>query len=158
MIYLGSDHAGFELKEDIARVLEESNQEFVDLGPEELDPDDDYPDYAFAVGQAVADDPEALGILACGSAQGMCIAANKVKGVRAVAVADIEDAIKTRQHNDANVLCVSGWNQSIETVEPVIDAFLSTDFTGEERHMRRLGKIVEYENGTEFPPSGNEAA
>jgi ribose 5-phosphate isomerase B len=153
MIYLGSDHAGFELKQDIATLLTESKLEFVDLGPPELDTDDDYPDYAFAVGEAVAEDPDSMGLLACGSAQGMCIAANKVKGVRAVAVADIADAIKTREHNDANVLCVSGWNQSIDAVEPVIDAFLSTEFTGEERHVRRLGKIDDYENGTELPPA-----
>lgn len=145
MIYLGSDHAGFELKEQIADALAAADQEFTDLGPGELDQDDDYPDYAFAVGAAVADNPGAFGILVCGSAQGVCIAANKVKGIRAVAVTDPQDAERSREHNDANVLCLSGWNLKIEDVAPIVDAFVSTEFTGEERHVRRLGKIADYE-------------
>lgn len=145
MIYLGSDHAGFELKADIARMLSAAGQEFTDLGPDELDQDDDYPDYAFTVGQAVAQDPDALGILACGTSEGICIAANKVKGIRAVAPTTPETAGLTRSHNDANVLCVSGWNQKIEDVAPIVTAFLSTGFSGEERHLRRIGKILAYE-------------
>lgn len=145
MIYLGSDHAGFELKQEVARLLRAAGQDVTDLGAIELDPDDDYPDYAFAVGQAVADNPEAMGILACGSAQGICIAANKVKGVRAVAVTTVEDAVRTREHNDANILCLSGWNLDDEALGPIVEAFISTEFTGEERHVRRIGKIVDYE-------------
>lgn len=146
MIYLGSDHAGHELKLEIARYLEEQGLEYKDLGNTVNDPDDDYPDYAFPVAEAVAKDEGAFGILACGSAQGVCIAANKVKGVRAVAVADAEAARLAREHNAANVLCLSGWNATLDDVQPVIDAFLQAEFTGEERHARRLGKIGEYEN------------
>ena len=153
MIYLGSDHAGFELKQEVARLLRVAGEDVTDLGALELDPDDDYPDYAFAVGQAVAENPEAKGILVCGSAQGVCIAANKVKGIRAVAVTNAEDAARTREHNDANVLCLSGWSLSPDDVAPIVEAFLGTDFTGEERHLRRLGKIVEYESGSGFPLS-----
>jgi ribose 5-phosphate isomerase B len=145
MIYLGSDHAGFELKQEIDRTLEAADQAFTDLGPDELDPEDDYPDYAFAVGQAVSEDPDAFGILVCGSAQGVCIAANKVNGVRAVAVTSAQDAERAREHNDANVLCLSGWNLKIADVAPIIDAFISTKFSGEERHMRRIAKILDYE-------------
>ena len=145
MIYLGSDHAGHELKLEIAAYLEERGEEFKDLGNTISDPGDDYPDYAFAVAEAVAKDADAFGILACGSAQGVCIAANKVRGVRAAAVATPDEARLTREHNAANVLCLSGWNRTIDEAKPVIDAFLSTEFTDEERHLRRLAKISEYE-------------
>lgn len=146
MIYLGSDHAGHELKLEIASYLKERGREFKDLGNTISDPDDDYPDFAFAVAEGVAADADAFGILACGSAQGVCMAANKVKGIRAAAVATPEDARMTREHNAANVLCLSGWNRTIDEVKPIIDAFLTTEFTNEERHVRRLAKISEYED------------
>lgn len=145
MIYLGSDHAGHELKQALMRHLEVSGKEFQDLGNTALDPDDDYPDYAFAVGEAVAREDGAVGILACGSAQGVCMAANKVKGIRAVAVMDSEGAKMARAHNDANVLCLSGWNTTGDGFAPVVDAFLSTPFSGDEHHARRIGKISAYE-------------
>jgi ribose 5-phosphate isomerase B len=145
MIYLGSDHAGHELKLEVAAYLEEQGLDFRDLGNTISDPDDDYPDYAFAVAEAVAKEDDAFGILACGSSEGVCIAANKVKGVRAAPVVTPEMARLTREHNAANVLCLSGWNQTIEDAKPVIDAFLSTEFAGDERHVRRLSKISEYE-------------
>jgi ribose 5-phosphate isomerase B len=147
MIYLGSDHAGWQLKQDVKKVLYDLGLRFDDLGNAELKSDDDYPDYAFKVGEAVAKDPKSFGILLCGSAQGICIAANKVKGVRAVAVSTIEGALKTRQHNDANVLCLSGWTQGAEKMAPVIKAFLETNFSGEARHVRRIGEITAYEHG-----------
>lgn len=146
MIYLGSDHAGHELKVEIAAYLESLNQDFKDLGNTFNDPDDDYPDYAFAVAEAVAKEADAFGILVCGSAQGVCMAANKVRGVRAAAVATAEEARMTREHNAANVLCLSGWKRTIDDAKPVIDAFLTTEFSGEERHARRLTKISEYED------------
>lgn len=146
MIYLGSDHAGHELKLEVAAYLEEQAQEFRDLGNTFNDPDDDYPDYAFAVAEAVAKEEGAFGILACGSSQGVCMAANKVKGVRAAPVSTPEEARRTREHNAANVLCLAGWSTTIEEAKPVIDAFLTTEFTGEERHVRRLTKISEYED------------
>jgi ribose 5-phosphate isomerase B len=146
MIYLGSDHAGHELKLEVAAYLDERGLEYRDLGNVINDPDDDYPDYAFPVAEAVAKEDDAYGILACGSAQGVCIAANKVKGVRAAAVATPEEARKTREHNAANVLCLSGWKGSIEDVVPVIDAFIGTEFSDEERHARRLAKIRAYED------------
>ncbi|MEK7545986.1 MAG: RpiB/LacA/LacB family sugar-phosphate isomerase [Patescibacteria group bacterium] len=146
MIYLGSDHAGHELKVEIAAYLDGLNEELKDLGNTFNDPDDDYPDYAFAVAEAVAADPDSFGILVCGSAQGVCMAANKVRGVRAAVVATADEARMTREHNAANVLCLSGWKRTIEDAKPVIDAFITTEFSGEERHARRLTKISEYED------------
>lgn len=145
MIYLGSDHAGHELKQAVARHLASSGQDTQDLGNAVFDPADDYPDYAFKVGEAVAGDPGSFGILVCGSAQGVCLAANKVKGVRAAAAMDIESAKLARAHNDANILCLSGWRASNDDVSAIVDAFLSTPFSGEERHARRIGKISTYE-------------
>ena len=145
MIYLGSDHAGWKLKQEVRALLADLKEEFEDLGNLVEEPTDDYPDYAFKVGEAVAKNPGSYGILVCGSAQGVCIAANKVKGVRAVYVGTHEEAAKTREHNDANVLCLSGWNQSIEAVRTIIATFLGTPFTDEERHQRRLTKISSYE-------------
>lgn len=146
MIYLGSDHAGHELKLEIATHLEERGEEYRDLGNTFNDPEDDYPDFAFAVAEAVAADADSFGILVCGSAQGVCMAANKVKGVRAAAVTTPEDARLTREHNAANVLCLSGWKRTIEEAGPIVDTFITTEFSGEERHVRRLTKISEYED------------
>jgi len=146
MIYIGSDHAGHELKLEIAAYLEQLKLDFRDLGNTINDPDDDYPDYAFAVAEAVTKEEGAFGILVCGSSQGVCMAANKVKGIRAAPVSTPEEARRTREHNAANVLCLAGWSTTIEEAMPVIDAFVSTEFSGEERHLRRLTKITEYED------------
>lgn len=145
MIYLGSDHAGYELKQDVKRYLASVEAECEDLGDKELDKNDDYPDYGFAVAEAIRRDFGSYGILICGSSQGVCIAANKVPGVRAVSVKSVEEARLTREHNNANVLCLSGWNQDIDDVKPLIETFLKTPFSDEERHHRRVGKITGYE-------------
>ncbi len=146
MIYLGSDHAGFDMKQEVKKMLQEFGYDFRDLGANVEDPQDDYPEYAFAVGEAVAKESGSFGVLVCGTSQGVCIAANKVRGVRAVSVRDIEDAARTREHNNANVLCLSGWNQSAADIRPIIKTFLSTPFSGEARHARRLEKISKYES------------
>lgn len=145
MIYLGSDHAGFKLKQAVKKYLDELEKEHKDLGNTKLEETDDYPDFGFAVGEAIKGDFGSYGILVCGSAQGVCMAANKVHGVRAAIVTTAEEAKKTREHNNANVLCLSGWNQTIDDVKPIIDAFLNTPFSDEERHHRRVGKITDYE-------------
>lgn len=145
MIYLGSDHAGFELKQAVKGWLESIEEPYEDKGNAVLDPADDYPDFGFAVAEAVRDDFGGKGILVCGSAQGVCIAANKVAGVRAVAARTAEEARLAREHNNANVLCLSGWKQSLEDAKPVIEAFLRTPFSDEERHHRRVDKITNYE-------------
>ena len=152
MIYLGADHAGFELKEKIKEDLIKKGQKVADLGAHTLDKNDDYPDYAKAVADKVAADSSAKGILFCGSAEGVCIAANKVKGIRAVAVWSTTNAKMSRAHNDANVLCLSGGQTlepipatSFEEAREIVDTWLATPFSGAERHQRRIQKIHELE-------------
>jgi ribose 5-phosphate isomerase B len=147
MIYLGSDHAGFILKKSIKKILDELGEKYEDLGNALEDPADDYPDYAFKVGEAVGKKKGSYGILSCGSAQGVCIAANKVKGVRAAYAVSHEEAQKVREHNDANILCLSGWKQNEDEIRPILATFLGTQFMDEERHVRRIEKISKYEGG-----------
>lgn len=155
MIYLASDHAGFELKEKIKPYLKSKGYEIEDKGAYSLNKGDDYPDYGFPAAKAVAESKgEAKGILFCGSAEGICIVANKVKGIRAVAVWSDINARLSREDNDANVLCLSGGKKilesipslSIEEAKKIIDIWLDTPFSGEERHIRRINKIRKLES------------
>ncbi|MBI4983662.1 RpiB/LacA/LacB family sugar-phosphate isomerase [Candidatus Woesearchaeota archaeon] len=153
-IYLGSDHAGFELKKKIKSWLKKKKIAFQDLGNLVFDPNDDYPDFAAKVARkAVA--AKSFGVLLCGSAEGMCIAANKISGARAVAPCSLIAAKRAREHNNANILCLAGG----KTLEPMpglsftqatklLDTFLCVSFSKEERHMRRLNKIKKLERGT----------
>ena len=143
MIFLGTDHGGFELKEKVKKWLEEWKEEYSDLGNKEYDKEDDYPDYALAVSRQVAKGGK--GILFCRSAAGMVIAANKIAGVRAISAFDEESAQHSREHNDANVLVLSGDWLDDEKAEKIIQTWLNTEFTQEERHVRRLNKIKEIE-------------
>ena len=139
-IYLGADHAGFDLKEKVKRWLERKEIPYGDLGNQLLNPNDDYPDYAIKVAKRVAKE-KTLGILFCGSAQGMCIAANKVKGARAAVPFSIKEARLAREHNDANIICLSGWYYHFHKATKLIETFIETDFSKAERHVRRLEKI-----------------
>ena len=145
MIYLGGDHAGFKLKQEIAGYLKSLGYEVSDLGAKKLNPKDDYPDYGFKVGEKVAKNGE-KGILFCGSAEGVCIAANKVEGVRAVNPANVKLAKLSREHNDANVLCFSGWYTSPSAAKKIVSTWLKTPFSGEARHVRRIKKISKFES------------
>ncbi len=144
VIYIGSDHAGFKLKESMKKYLDSLGVEYEDLGAFKLNKNDDYPIYAAKVARKVASS-HSFGILFCGSSQGVCIAANKIKGIRAVAVNNVKDAEMTRLHNDANVLCLSGWNISRSSAEKIIKKFLFTLFSNEERHKRRIKEISRLE-------------
>lgn len=144
-IIVGSDHAGFDLKEHFKGYLEQAGHDVVDVGTTSEE-SVDYPDYARSVGEAVASGDADLGILACGSGLGMAIAANKVDGVRAVQVMDPELAKMARMHNDANVLTLPGRYMTTEQADAVIDAFLGATFEGG-RHQKRVDKITEIENG-----------
>jgi ribose 5-phosphate isomerase B len=154
-IYLASDHAGFELKESIKSHLKNKGYDVEDMGAHSYDKDDDYPDYGYPAARAVAGSGgKARGLFFCGSAEGICIVANKVRGVRAVAVWTPKNATMSRRHNDANVLCLSGGKTlspipslSVEEAKKIIDVWLLTPFSGEERHVRRLEKIGKIENG-----------
>lgn len=141
MIYLGSDHAGFKLKEAVKKYLAAQKIKFEDLGALELDTKDDYPDFGARVAQGVAVNPKKnKGILVCGSAEGMGMVANKFKGVRAAVVYNEETAKKSREHNDANILSISGWDLSEAKAKRIVKAWLSAKFSGG-RHARRLKKI-----------------
>jgi ribose 5-phosphate isomerase B len=141
-IYLGADHEGNQLKEAIKMELVREGYNIIDLSPEKPEGGDDYPDYAFAVGEAVAKDAEARGILICDTGIGMSIAANKIKGVRAALVMDIFSTRRSREHNDANIIIFGSHfikkNIAIECVK----YFLDTVFSSADRHNRRKGKIV----------------
>lgn len=143
-IYLGADHAGFKLKEQIKKYLEKMKYNVSDQGAFKFDKLDDYPDFAARVAKKIIKGDD-RGILFCGSSHGVCIAANKFKGIRAVAVSNVRDAKLTREHNNANVLCLSGWNLKLENAKRIIEIWLKTEFGGEGRHMRRLGKIKKLE-------------
>jgi len=145
VIYLGADHAGFELKEHLKRYLTKKGYEVYDEGAHKIDKLDDYPDYAMKVANEVAENLDAKGILFCGSAQGMCIAANKFSGIRAVAPANKKEALLTRTHNNANILCLAGWSLSRLKARRIVNTWLEAEFSNEPRHVRRLKKIADIE-------------
>lgn len=143
-IYLGADHAGFELKEKIKRWLKKHNIAYEDVGDKIYNPNDDYPDYAEKVAREVVRN-NSLGILVCGSAQGICIAANKIKNVRAVVPFSLKEARLSREHNDANIICLSGWFVHFHKATKMLEKFLTTPFSQEMRHRRRVEKIKRLE-------------
>ena len=144
-IAIGSDHRGFEAKRRIVSLLQQLGHEVHDLGPESKD-SVDYPDYAFEVARAVGQGGAERGILICGTGIGMCIAANKVPGVRAAPCHDSITAEMSRRHNDANVLCLSADLMGDELIDRMVRIWLETPFDGG-RHARRVEKIVRYESG-----------
>jgi len=144
-LYIGSDHAGFKLKQKVARFLQKKKIIFEDLGNKKYQKNDDYPDYAKKVGQAVQKNKDSFGILACGSSQGVAIAANKIKGIRATPVFDVKQAKQVREHNNANVLCLSGWYTKEKDAQKIINTFLKTKFSKASRHKRRISKISKME-------------
>jgi ribose 5-phosphate isomerase B len=140
-IVIGSDHAGFDQKQRLARYLADEGHDVQDVGASNGTDSVDYPDFAFAVARGVADGDADFGVLVCGTGIGMAVAANKVAGVRAANVTDPEFAKLARQHNDANVVTVSGRFVPVQTNEAILDAFVGTQFEGG-RHSRRVDKIT----------------
>ncbi len=146
MIYISADHAGYQLKKELVDFLAKKlGLETTDLGPKEYDKDDDFVDYAVKLAQKVASDTKSKGILICGSGHGMCITANKIKGIRAIIGYSISGAEFGRQHNDANVLCLAGRILSKDHAEAITKKFLETEFKNEVRFIRRNEKIAELE-------------
>ena len=144
-IFLGADHRGFKLKEKIKNYLQKLNFSFEDLGNFKFDPKDDYPDFAFLVAKKVAQ-KKGKGILICGSGEGMCIVANKVKGIRAATAFTPSQAKTLREKNDINILCLaSDWIKEKEA-KKIVEVFLKTKFSGLIRHKRRIEKIKKIEN------------
>lgn len=149
-IILGADHAGFALKEKLKKFLLSKGWVVEDLGAKKLNKNDDYPDFALRVAARVAGQRNNLGILVCGSGAGVCITANKVKNIRAVAVSSSAEAKLTREHNDANILCLSGWNLTLAKAQKIVTVWLKTSFSHDPRHRRRVRKITLIENRRNF--------
>jgi RpiB/LacA/LacB family sugar-phosphate isomerase len=139
-VAIGADHGGFEMKEALKKHLAERGLSVADFGAKTKDPLDDYPDFGRAVAQSVAQGRAQTGVLICTTGIGMSITANKVPGIRAALVADEQTAASSRQHNNANVVCLAAKGTSNETAKKIVDAFLNANFEGG-RHERRVGKI-----------------
>lgn len=144
-VHLGCDHAGFELKEALVEHLSAEGHEVVDHGALEYDALDDYPSFCFAAAEAVVADPGSLGIVLGGSGNGEQIAANKVAGVRCALAWSVSTAQLAREHNDANLIGVGARQHSQEEAFAIVDAFLATPFSGDERHQRRIDQLSAYE-------------
>lgn len=140
MVLIGNDHAGYEVKKELVKFLEENNYQVKDYGCDSTD-SVDFPDYAFQVCENIKDNDK--GILICTTGIGMSIAANKVKGIRCAKVDNVNEARLTRLHNDSNVLAISAL-KDINEIKKIVLTFLETSFSNEERHVRRIGKIDEY--------------
>jgi ribose 5-phosphate isomerase B len=155
-VHLGCDHAGLELKHHLVMWLTEHGYEPVDHGPFEYDAQDDYPVFCLRAAEAVAADRaggrDSLGIVIGGSGNGEQMAANKVRGVRSALVWSEETAALAREHNDATVLSVGGRMHTADEVTRFVEVFLTTPFSGEERHVRRIGQLTTYETTGELPP------
>ena len=150
-VYLGSDHAGFELKSHLVNHLAKQGYEVVDVGPHVFDPEDDYPAFCLNTGAKVVADQGSLGIVIGGSGNGEQIAANKIPGVRSALAWKVEIAQLARQHNDSNVLAIGARQHTLDEASAMAEAFLTTSFSGNERHARRIGQLAEYERSHELP-------
>ena len=146
MLYIASDHAGSQLKKDIIKYLKtQLNKEVEDMGPTAFVETDDFPDFAFPLAKAVAKNKDDFGILICGTGQGMCIAANKVKGAYAITGYNIHATELGRKHNNANILCMPGNPASLDFAHAIVKKFLETKFDGDARFVRRNEKIEKME-------------
>lgn len=151
-VHLGSDHAGFELKQAIVRRLGELGHEAVDHGPAEYDAVDDYPPFVLRAALGTVDDAGSLGVVLGGSGNGEAIAANKVRGVRCALAWSVETARLGREHNDANVVSLGARMHDEATALAILEAFLDTAYSGEERHSRRIAMLSDYEQTGALPP------
>ncbi len=160
-VHLGSDHAGLELKDHLVAWLADHGYEPVDHGPFVYDAVDDYPVFCLRAAIGVAADREegldSLGVVIGGSGNGEQMAANKVRGVRAALVWSEETAVLAREHNDANVVSVGGRQHSLRDMTRFVEVFLQTPFSHDERHVRRIGQLTEYERTGDLPPLPDSA-
>ncbi|MCU1611541.1 MAG: rpiB [Pseudonocardiales bacterium] len=151
-LYLGSDHAGFELKTFLLEHLTSLGHEVVDVGPAVFDADDDYPPFCIATARRVVADSGSLGVVIGGSGNGEQISANKVVGCRAALVWSTETAALAREHNDAQVMGIGARMHSPAEAAEIVETFLATPFSGGERHCRRIAQISTFETTGEIPP------
>ncbi|MGB4137492.1 MAG: ribose-5-phosphate isomerase [Microbacterium sp.] len=155
-IHLATDHAGLDFSTRLQEHLRQAGHEVIDHGPLSYDPVDDYPAFCIRAAQAVVADQaagiETLGVVFGGSGNGEQIAANKVAGIRAALVWNIATAELAREHNDANVISIGARQHTFEEVTALIDRFIETPFSGEERHVRRIGQIADFERDGSLLP------
>ena len=144
-IAVAADHAGVPLNVHVIKELRALGHEVEDFGTHDGTQADDYPDYALKVGEAVRNGVAECGIIICGSGVGAAVAANKLRGVRAALCGDTYSARQSREHDDCNVLCLGARVVGIEVATEIVRAFVAARFTGEERHRRRLGKVLDIE-------------
>ncbi|WP_094287535.1 ribose-5-phosphate isomerase [Mycobacterium lehmannii] len=150
-VYLGSDHAGYELKEHIMSHLQESGHDPVDCGAYTDDPNDDYPPFCIAAAMGTVGDPGSRGIVLGGSGNGEQIAANKVQGIRCALAWNTETAALAREHNDAQMVSIGARMHSVEDALAIVDTFLATSFSKGERHQRRIDILTDYERTGRAP-------
>lgn len=151
-VYIGSDHAGFELKAHLVEHLRAAGHDVVDVGAPAYDSDDDYPPYCVEAARRTLADPGSLGVVLGGSGNGEQIAANKVPGCRAALAWNVETATLAREHNDAQVVAVGARMHTVEQATEIVDTFLATPFSQGERHQRRIAMLAEYERTGTPPP------
>jgi ribose 5-phosphate isomerase B len=155
-VHLGCDHAGLELKEHLTAWLTDHGYEPVDHGPFQYDAVDDYPVFCLRAAEGVARDRaeglDSLGVVIGGSGNGEQMAANKVHGIRAALAWSEQTAALAREHNDAQVVSVGGRMHSLEEMTRLVEVFLTTPFSDDERHVRRIGQMTSYETSGELPP------
>ncbi|MEU4829367.1 ribose-5-phosphate isomerase [Streptosporangium sp. NPDC023615] len=151
-VYIGADHAGYELKNHIVSWLKEHGHEVTDCGPSVYDAEDDYPPFVLRAAEGVVKDPGSLGVVIGGSGNGEQIAANKVRGVRAALAWSEETARLAREHNDANVISLGARMHTPQEAAGFVGVFLDTAYSGAERHSRRIAQLASYETDGRLPP------
>lgn len=156
-IHLGSDHAGFEVKNQVAEQLRGTGHEVVDHGPFCFDEGDDYPVFCLRAAEAVAHDDGSFGVVLGGSGNGEQISANKVRGIRAALAWTDDTARLARQHNDARVISVGVRMHPVDDIVRFVKIFVATPFSGDDRHARRIGMLTRYEQTGELPPLAGRA-
>lgn len=153
-VHVGADHAAFEMLNELVAFLEAEGHEVTNHGPHAYDAQDDYPVFVLRAAEAVAADPDALGVVLGGSGNGEQMAANKVRGVRAALCYDEELARLAREHNDARVLSIGARMSEPDVARAMVRTFVGTPFSGDERHVRRIRMIEAYEADGTLPPLG----
>ncbi len=156
-VHLGSDHAGYEVKNQLAEQLRQSGHEVVDHGPFQHDEDDDYPVFCLRAAEAVAREDDSLGVVLGGSGNGEQMSANKVRGIRAALAWTTETARLAREHNDARVISVGVRMHPLDDIVQFVDAFITTPFSGDDRHARRIAMLSRYEETGELPPLSDQS-
>lgn len=142
-LFIGADHNGFELKKQLIDYFQSQGHEVIDMGDKDLNPEDDFPVYAAKVSTEVLANKDSLGILLCGSGQGVCMAANRYKGIRASLIWDEDEAHSSRNDDNANIICLPAKKIDIEKAKQLIDTWLATPFAGAARYARRIKQLDE---------------